>query len=94
MANFSATEGRIFHQYVTKGRFLNTKCVPERVWFFSSGCAMESAELNVKIYIKLTEFSALCANNGTNKPRLNKSYQSIPIRVQAFLGIPLDADHP
>ncbi len=32
--SFSATKGRVFKQCATKGRVLNTKCVPERVWFF------------------------------------------------------------
>ncbi len=33
LANFSATEDRVFKQCATKGRVLNTKCVAERVWF-------------------------------------------------------------
>ncbi len=29
-----ATKSRVFKECATKGRVLNTKCMPERVWFF------------------------------------------------------------
>ncbi len=32
MANFNATKGGVFKQCAAKGRVLNTKCVPERVY--------------------------------------------------------------
>ncbi len=36
LAYFSATQGRVFKQCATKGRFSTHKFVPERVWFFQS----------------------------------------------------------
>ncbi len=33
LANFSAREGRVLKQCATKGRVLNTKCVPKGICF-------------------------------------------------------------
>ncbi len=57
MANFSATKGRVFKQCATKGRVLNTKCVPERVWFFA--LVVPGTVQNVKICTKHAKLAKL-----------------------------------
>ena len=41
---------------------------------------------NPKNYIKLVEFSALCANNGTNRPLMNNSCATKPFKGYPFSG--------
>ena len=70
MADFSATEGRIFEQCATKGRVLSNKRVPERVWFFHCLCQRER---------KMSKFSLnghICASKG-----MDFGPNFVPVRI-------------
>ncbi len=87
MANFSATEGRVFKQYATKGRVLNQMCARKGMVF---PVVVPGRVYNVKNCAISTEFSALRANTCASYPLFNNSCASkgmdlgpnfVPVRV-------------